>query len=58
MEKFSELQSILSKASIDANSFYNKRNKLAGRRLRISLQKIKSLAQTIRLDVSAIKKRN
>ena len=52
MEKFNELKTMIASLEEDATKFYEKQNKAAGVRLRKGLQEIKSLAQTLRLDVS------
>jgi hypothetical protein len=53
MENFNELKETLLALEEDATKFYDKGNKAAGVRLRKGLQDIKSMAQTIRQDVSA-----
>lgn len=53
MENFNELKETLLALEEDAIKFYDKGNKAAGVRLRKGLQDIKSMAQTIRQDVSA-----
>jgi ADP-heptose:LPS heptosyltransferase len=53
MEKFEELKAILASMDEDINKFYEKDNKAAGVRVRKSLQEIKTLAQTMRHEVSA-----
>ena len=52
MEKFKELQELLSSAQSDASAFYEKGNKAAGTRLRGALQKVKGLASDIRKEVT------
>lgn len=52
MEKFKELQELLSSAQNDAAAFYEKGNKAAGTRLRGALQKVKGLASDIRKEVT------
>jgi len=52
MEKFEELKAILASMDEDMTKFYEKDNKAAGVRVRKSLQDIKTLAQTMRLEVS------
>jgi hypothetical protein len=56
MEKFKELKELISSIEKDATSFYQKGNKAAGTRLRIALQKSKTLAQEVRADVTSRKK--
>ena len=53
MEKFEELKAILASMDEDMTKFYEKDNKAAGVRVRKSLQDIKTLAQTMRQEVSA-----
>jgi hypothetical protein len=52
MENFNELKNTLLAIEEDAAKFYDKGNKAAGVRLRKGLQDIKSLAQSVRQDVS------
>jgi hypothetical protein len=52
MENFNELKNLILSIEDDANKFYEKGNKSAGVRLRKGLQDVKSIAQTIRQDVS------
>jgi hypothetical protein len=52
MEKFKELQELLSSTAGDATAFYKKGNKAAGTRLRNALQKVKVLATDIRKEVT------
>ena len=56
MAKYAELKKIVDDASTDADKFYLSGNKAAGTRLRNTLQKIKTLAQEIRVEVGKIKK--
>lgn len=55
MKKLLELKSLILSAELDARKFYEKGNKTAGTRLRKTLFLAKSLAQNIRLDISAKK---
>ena len=55
MEKFTELKELIVSAEADATSFFEKKNKAAGTRLRNALQKTKTLAQDIRNEVTAKK---
>ncbi|MBB5645763.1 histone H1 [Pedobacter cryoconitis] len=55
MENFKVLKELVLSLEKDANAFFTKGNKTAGTRLRIALQKSKSLAQNIRNEVSAKK---
>ena len=52
MEKFNELKALVASLEEDATKLYEKENKAAGVRLRKSLQEIKGLAQTMRVEVS------
>ncbi|HEY0055949.1 MAG TPA: histone H1 [Pedobacter sp.] len=52
MEKFKELQELVSSAQNDAVAFYEKGNKAAGTRLRGALQQVKNLATDIRKEVT------
>jgi hypothetical protein len=52
MENFNELKKIVSGLEEDTIKFYEKDNKAAGVRIRKALQEIKTLAQTIRIEVS------
>ncbi len=52
MDKFNELETLVTTLKEDVAKFYNKGNKAAGVRVRKALQEIKALAQAIRLDVS------
>jgi len=55
MENFKALKELVISLEKDANAFFTKGNKTAGTRLRIALQRSKSLAQEIRNEVSAKK---
>lgn len=55
MEKFKELQTLLSTAEGDATAFFDKGNKAAGTRLRNALQQAKALASDIRKEVTETK---
>jgi phosphate uptake regulator len=56
MENFENLKSLVTNLEEDAEKFYDKRNKAAGTRLRKGCQEIKNLCQTIRVEVSELKK--
>jgi hypothetical protein len=56
MDKFNELETLVTSLKDDVTKFYDKGNKAAGVRVRKSLQDIKALAQAIRIDISAQKK--
>ena len=55
MENFKVLKELVISLEKDATAFYTKGNKTAGTRLRIALQRTKTLAQDIRNEVSAKK---
>jgi len=55
MEKFNALKELLLASEKDAVSFFERGNKSAGTRLRKNLQQAKSLAQELRLEVTAKK---
>lgn len=56
MDKFKELEALVTNMKDDVIKFYDKGNKSAGVRVRKSLQDIKAIAQSLRLDISAQKK--
>lgn len=56
MDKFTELEALVASMKDDIVKFYEKSNKAAGVRVRKNLQDVKSLAQAIRVDISAQKK--
>jgi len=58
MEKFNELKDLVASLEADVVKFYEKNNKAAGVRVRKSLQDIKALAQSLRLEVSEKNKNN
>ena len=58
MENFNELKAMIAGMEEDVNKFYEKGNKAAGVRVRKSLQDVKTLAQTMRQEVSAKNKEN
>jgi len=55
MEKYNELKSLIASIEDDAVKFYEKGNNAAGTRVRTGLQKVKTLAQDIRNEVTAKK---
>lgn len=55
MEKFTQLKELLASIEADADKFYNKGSKAAGTRVRGGMQEIKTLAQEIRNEVTALK---
>lgn len=52
MENFNELKALIANMEEDVTKFYEKDNKAAGVRVRKTLQEIKGLAQTMRVEVS------
>jgi hypothetical protein len=52
MENFNDLKTLITSLEDDATKFYEKDNKAAGVRLRKGLQEIKTLAQSLRIEVS------
>ena len=52
MENFNELKALVANMEEDVTKFYDKDNKAAGVRVRKTLQEIKGLAQTMRVEVS------
>lgn len=53
MEKFNELKETIASMEEDMTKFSEKNNKAAGVRVRVQLQFVKQLAQTLRLEISA-----
>ena len=58
MENFEELKTLIAGLEEDAVKFYEKGNKAAGVRVRKTLQEVRTLAQAMRLDVSAKNKKD
>jgi glutamine synthetase len=56
MEKYNELKELIESMEADVNKTYNKRNKSASIRVRKDLQRVKQLAQEMRLDISNYRK--
>lgn len=56
MENFENLKTLVNNLEEDVTKFYDKGNKAAGTRVRKGCQDIKNLCQTIRLEVSELKK--
>lgn len=54
-QRFSELIDLVNDQEEDLKKFYGKGNKAAGTRARKGLQKLKKLAQEIRLEIQDIK---
>ena len=55
MDKFNELKEIINEVEADCGKFYNDGNNAAGTRVRQGMQKIKTLAQELRLNIQEIK---
>lgn len=53
MENFNDLKTLIASMEEDVTKFYEKGNKAAGVRVRKTLQEVRTLAQTMRLEVSA-----
>jgi hypothetical protein len=53
MESFNELKAMIASMEEDVIKFYDKGNKAAGVRVRKTLQDVKTLAQSMRQEVSA-----
>ena len=53
--RFVELQALVAAMADDFRKFYQDGNKAAGTRVRNAMQELKTLAQTIRTEVQAIK---
>tara|TARA_R100001509_G_scaffold165778_1_gene150067 strand:- start:7858 stop:8046 length:189 start_codon:yes stop_codon:yes gene_type:complete len=56
MENFESLKTLVTNLEEDVVKFYEKNNKAAGTRVRKGCQDIKNLCQTIRVEVSELKK--
>jgi hypothetical protein len=57
MEKFEELVALLEQTRAEADKFFNKGNASAGTRVRVAMQKVKQLAQELRIEVQDAKKK-
>jgi hypothetical protein len=57
MEKFEELVALLEQTRADADKFFDKGNAAAGTRVRVAMQKVKQLAQDLRIEVQEAKKK-
>ncbi len=55
MDKYRQLNELVSSLQGDFEAFYDGSNKAAGTRVRKGMQELKNLAQEIRVDVQAIK---
>ncbi len=53
MNKLNELKELIASMEGDVEKFFEKRNKAAGVRVRKNLQEVKTLAQELRLEISA-----
>ena len=53
--RYNELVQLVANMKADFEKFYNDGNKAAGTRVRNAMQELKTLAQTIRTEVQAIK---
>jgi hypothetical protein len=53
--RYAELQAMVAAMAADFEKFYRDGNKAAGTRVRNAMQELKTLAQTIRTEVQAIK---
>jgi hypothetical protein len=53
MENFNDLKTLIDSMEEDVTKFYEKGNKAAGVRVRKTLQEVRTLAQAMRLEVSA-----
>lgn len=53
MENFNDLKTMIASMEEDVVKFYEKGNKAAGVRVRKALQEVRTLAQAMRLEVSA-----
>lgn len=58
MENFEQLKTLIAGLEEDAVKFYEKGNKAAGVRVRKTLQEVRTLAQAMRLEVSAKNKKD
>jgi hypothetical protein len=57
MEKFEELVALLEQTRAEADKFFSKGNASAGTRVRVAMQKVKQLAQDLRIEVQDAKKK-
>jgi hypothetical protein len=57
MEKFEELVALLEQTRAEADKFFSKGNASAGTRVRVAMQKVKQLAQELRIEVQDAKKK-
>jgi len=54
--EFAKIKEIIASIDEDVEKFYDKDNKSAGIRVRVGLQEVKKLAQSIRLNISQVRK--
>jgi hypothetical protein len=54
-DRYAELQQLVAGMAADFEKFYKDGNKAAGTRVRQAMQELKTFAQTVRNEVSAIK---
>jgi hypothetical protein len=57
MEKFTKLKALIDGVAVDVVKFYENGNSAAGTRVRKGMQELKGLAQEIRSEVTAKKKK-
>jgi hypothetical protein len=57
MEKFEELVALLEQTRADAEKFFEKGNDSAGTRVRVAMQKLKAVAQDLRVEIQEAKKK-
>lgn len=55
MKRFEELKDLVGGMEADFSKFYEKNNQAAGTRIRKGMQDLKTLAQTIRVEVQEAK---
>jgi len=55
MEKFEELVALLEQTRAEVDKFFTKGNASAGTRVRVAMQKVKQLAQELRVEVQESK---
>ncbi|MBI3142750.1 MAG: histone H1 [Bacteroidetes bacterium] len=55
MNRFAEVRDLVMSLEGDFSKFYDKNNKAAGTRIRKGMQELKSLSQSIRLEVQNMK---
>jgi hypothetical protein len=53
--RYLELQQLIAGMAADFDKFYNHGNKAAGTRVRAAMQELKTLAQTVRNEVTSLK---